>query len=330
MNRRFARAACFSSRLGLALAALLACEGNAVPEDENGQTGSIGSAECLDDAMCDAKASGMAVAFTEPLALPSPFVSATCIQVGLTVGSDSYEGLACECESEDGWNFLVGPPGVPCLVEGRTGECLWESSQLGACDPGDPSSCDPICEEAEEYLATRAESSYDAEVRLARCNHSTDCETVLRVGERCTADGNRFFDCSLSDEEILEQSRAAAFKGGEEGTPTCDEFVPRDPNEWQGIRVETCREQYCETSDQCGLALACIDGGCGACFADSDCARGEVCVLDHCLLDELATCRSYQDCDEGEVCIFGLSGGVPRGNEDSPTECIGSSGGTAR
>lgn len=83
-------------------------------------------------------------------------------------------------------------------------------------------------------------------------------------------------------------------------------FHPRPANEWQGARVPNTPSDMpsCETSELCGLALACRDGLCGACLTDPDCAEGERCILDHCLLAENVECSTRNDCAENEVCLF--------------------------
>src|SRR5262245_16544198 len=61
---------------------------------------------------------------------------------------------------------------------------------------------------------------------------------------------------------------------------------PRDPGEWQGMRVNLDSQAFCADKNGCGLAMACIDGRCGPCRTAGDCAEGEVCVLDHCVRAE--------------------------------------------
>ena len=109
------------------------------------------------------------------------------------------------------------------------------------------------------------------------------------------------------------------------------DYVPRDPGEWQGMRVDRSRQAFCQTKDGCGLAMACIAGQCGACTADADCAEGEACVLQHCLRAELVSCATRHDCAPGELCtLSGYSGGGTRNNERMRSECIPPVGGVAQ
>jgi hypothetical protein len=102
-------------------------------------------------------------------------------------------------------------------------------------------------------------------------------------------------------------------------------FHPRDPEEWQGMPVDLNMSPECDTSSRCGLALACISGHCGPCASDADCAIGEECVLDHCLLRKNVSCRHRRDCDGGDTCMLtGLSPGA-RGNSDMRVVCRGGS-----
>ena len=102
------------------------------------------------------------------------------------------------------------------------------------------------------------------------------------------------------------------------------EHAPRDPAEWQGMLVNTTFQALCDTSSRCGLAMACDAGRCGACARDSDCATGEVCSLQHCVLSSLAACRSRADCPTGELCLLTGYASDPRGNGDMRAYCSGS------
>jgi hypothetical protein len=108
-----------------------------------------------------------------------------------------------------------------------------------------------------------------------------------------------------------------------------DAYHPRAPGEWQGMLVSLTRQATCETSDRCGLAMACRQGRCGACVWDHDCTQGEVCVLDHCVLEYLAECRTRRDCSNGEYCVLsGYSVGV-RGNARMRAYCLSTDGPSA-
>jgi hypothetical protein len=106
------------------------------------------------------------------------------------------------------------------------------------------------------------------------------------------------------------------------------EYHPRPEGEWQGMRERIDQQAICDGEASCGLALACIDGLCGPCLADSDCAAGEACALDHCVLETNLGCRSYTDCEEGSLCLLsGYSSGY-RGNHDMRAYCLSPNGGT--
>jgi hypothetical protein len=100
-------------------------------------------------------------------------------------------------------------------------------------------------------------------------------------------------------------------------------FQPRDPEEWQGMLLDTDPPPPCEAADGCGLARACKGGKCVACELDSDCASGEGCVLDHCLRKEHITCRRRADCDRESLCILSGYTSKRRGNEDMRSFCAG-------
>jgi hypothetical protein len=130
-------------------------------------------------------------------------------------------------------------------------------------------------------------------------------------------------------------SLAAAVERGEGELVRADQYHPRPPDEWQGMLVDMSQRQYCEASSFCGFALACLDdNACGPCQRDDQCASGEVCVLDHCVLAKNAGCRSRQDCagdDPDALCVLsGLTGGEARGNGDMTSYCQSSRGGVAQ
>ena len=113
-----------------------------------------------------------------------------------------------------------------------------------------------------------------------------------------------------------------------EPAPIEDDCVARPEGEWQGIPV--CGPYPpCERADGCGLALACLDGTCGACTSDAQCAAGEGCALDHCMPAANVQCRTRSECGGDALCILsGITGGTARGNEDMRAYCLSPSGGS--
>ena len=113
--------------------------------------------------------------------------------------------------------------------------------------------------------------------------------------------------------------------------PPGTDYAPRPADEWQGMRVDRATQARCGGADSCGLAMACLDGGrCGPCQADSQCAAGEACVLDHCVLAPRAACRSRTDCGSDELCVLTGYSADPRGNAAMAARCLPSSGGSDR
>jgi hypothetical protein len=79
----------------------------------------------------------------------------------------------------------------------------------------------------------------------------------------------------------------------------------------------------CEASERCGLATACVTGRCGACRLDAECASGEACALEHCVLATRVACRGRADCSEGELCVLSGISADARGNSDMRAYCQG-------
>lgn len=105
-----------------------------------------------------------------------------------------------------------------------------------------------------------------------------------------------------------------------------DNFFFRDPAEWQGMRINMDRLASCGESGICGMALACVGGKCVPCTSDDECESGEVCSLDHCVLESQADCRSFKDCDAGLCLLTGYSSD-PRGNIGMKAYCSTDKGG---
>lgn len=105
-------------------------------------------------------------------------------------------------------------------------------------------------------------------------------------------------------------------------------FRPRAPHEWQGMLIRDREPAPCGAPDSCGLGLACKSGKCVACEADADCARGESCVLDHCLATRLVGCRHRSDCAADSWCILSGYSATLRGNDGMRSFCVSDNSGT--
>jgi hypothetical protein len=104
---------------------------------------------------------------------------------------------------------------------------------------------------------------------------------------------------------------------------------PRDPQEWQGMLINTDASPPCESSAGCGLGRACKQGKCEACAQDNDCAMGEACVLDHCVVGALAACQGRADCAAGQLCVLSGYSNQARGNEGMRAYCLDPDSGTS-
>jgi hypothetical protein len=170
------------------------------------------------------------------------------------------------------------------------------------------------------------------------------CRTTYVTESGCSPNiYGPYFDCTLDDaairDEYLEEVTLAPGEcdtDPETGTGVCageagePDYYPRPAEEWQGMLVDLSVMPPCESSAGCGLARACVEGTCGPCVADSECAAGEGCVLDHCVRTELIECRRAAECAADALCILsGYTGGTARGNEDMRAHCLSSSGGAA-
>ena len=103
--------------------------------------------------------------------------------------------------------------------------------------------------------------------------------------------------------------------------PTTPRATPRALTEWQGM-LQDDGGWPCERTASCGLARACVDALCVACREDAECLGSEVCVLGHCLLAELAGCRSRIDCEAEQLCVMSGYSADARANGDLRSACL--------
>jgi hypothetical protein len=325
-----------------------AVDGPAVgmPPDDNGGPIGIGPTPSCSAEQCAEEAEYWASLLSAPPVVGSGrrFNSGRCVTVGFVGGAT---GAACECSIADSdGTIFIGPEGAGCFAFGRAGACLWDDAEFDGCSMGANDPCDATCAELETRYAADAETDFDVALRYSECADSGYCHFVLHIEDACFVDHSyhqgRAFDCTLDDAAIIAaylQSQAT------EPVPSCDdpgagengtcaepaparECVERPAGEWQGNLV--CGPYPpCERPDGCGLALACIDGLCGACTRDEQCAPGEGCALDHCMPSASIGCRTRSDCSGDALCILsGITGGTARGNEDLRAYCLSPSGGS--
>lgn len=121
------------------------------------------------------------------------------------------------------------------------------------------------------------------------------------------------------------------------GTASADKHLsetitPRDSTEWQGMLIEpSTLQEECDGPTSCGMAMACKNRRCLPCKEDTDCAFGESCAIQHCVLTSKTDCRSRSDCSDPEdVCALSGYSSDPRGNSQMTATCLGKSGGAAR
>ena len=290
-------------------------------------------AECIEDVDCERGLDSWLADMEGPRVPRERTISeAYCMMLTvLDAGPDSASGPACTCRFESGGSLSVGPQGVGCLARSRTGNCIWDGSAFPGCDIGKESNCAEFCDRLLEVRREDDLRVFETEALGAICERLS-CKSLARVDDQCFFN-RRHEGPAPCDAELLSMSEPAVTDPASDiecalPTGTQREYYPRPENEWQGMRVRVERQSICDGDASCSLALACKGGLCGPCLADADCAEGEVCVLDHCVLKANARCRSYTDCDEGSLCLLsGYSVGY-RGNEDMRAYCLSPNGGT--
>lgn len=183
-----------------------ACSSGSGTPQGSGQTGSIGSEpnECKAASDCAERNANELAALNQPASGSTRFDGAACIQLGI-VGGPS--GPACECQvaGSDG-TLAIGPVGGDCYVTGRGGDCLWQGDDFKGCVVDEADACTQICADLQQRLADDATNTFDASLEYSSCE-GQECHSVVRIGERCYADGSyrepRDYDCALGGEAIL-------------------------------------------------------------------------------------------------------------------------------
>jgi hypothetical protein len=191
----------------IALGCGTAQEKTAAPApSDNGQTGSIGQSECSTDDDCATEAEHLLEPLRSPQENARGVTGGTCGPVAIEVEGEWHEGAACDCSVVGGGSLPLGPAGAPCVIQGRGGDCLWDTTDFPDCSQEAASFCDDACAELNDRLEADSARVFDVSVRRATCVEPK-CEIVLRVEDRCYARTiDRVYDCSLSDDEILEQA----------------------------------------------------------------------------------------------------------------------------
>jgi hypothetical protein len=163
---------------------------------------------------------------------------------------------------------------------------------------------------------------------LHRRQTSVPRATIAYVPDRVTGeDPGRWPAMAPTPAPAPETARAPSGLDRALGPP---KWHARPDGEWQGMLVNLNVQPPCDGPGLCGMARACKNGRCGPCEFDAECAPGESCVLDHCVLSANVRCRRRADCEPRSSCVLsGYSGGV-RGNQDMRAYCVAPESGADR
>jgi hypothetical protein len=175
------------------------------PVDLGGQTGSpIGQTDCTSDADCAAKAERLVSGLAPGSTIDWVLSRSVCLP---SDGSTRTQ-TTCHCydDRKNGGLLLGVRPG--CDEVDRFGRCLLPPSAFTGCDLAQPdTSCQAACQDlVDRWLAAYAAPA-EMRVRYAVCDAHV-CDLVLEVDGRCyTSFTGESYDCSLTDQAILEQER---------------------------------------------------------------------------------------------------------------------------
>lgn len=312
-------------------------------ETENGQTGSLGPAECSTDLDCAPVLENWAAGDAEYRLLDSacehtPYgsgrdVAPACIcNVSVTRTARDFSSGPGEVSRQTGEHVLVLENdhlmkaffGPQCNVAGdEPGECLYCDHEFPGCNvDASVNDCAAPCADAVERLQSAEQVTHDVELRVARCTAYGNCEVALRIDDACYNQGGVRSSCSLSDAEITSAA-------GEAPNPGAQCAAPALP---------------CTSAEDCPAGLACNGSVCGACpsfvqcvvvdengvclSSDFACGDGEVCIDTLCVPAEQAACGPSSECPttdperDPRVCLVSsVDARAGRGNEETRSYC---------
>ena len=164
-------------------------------------------APACDVERCEARGEELAKSLMTSKDIAPSVKGGECARVDI---DGAVTGMACTCITSNGWIY-IGPKGAGCFVRGRAGDCLWDDKEFEPCTMGDPK-CQTLCTDLNDRYAADAAKSFDVELRSSTCRNGS-CRHVLRVENACITDhsltSGRHFDCTLSDDEILDREDRA-------------------------------------------------------------------------------------------------------------------------
>lgn len=166
-----------------------------------------------------------------------------------------------------------------------------------------------------------------ANVSQTREERPAPAPPAVRAPVRSTSDPAPDVPVAVAPEPAEETRKPWHRERAVPGIRPAPNYFPRPENEWQGMLVELSSQAVCGEVDSCGLAMACIDHQCGPCVADSECASGEMCVLDHCVEARNVECKTTSECRDGELCVLSGYSSDIRSNRDMVAFCQPDEGG---
>jgi len=186
--------------------------GSGQPVDLGGQTGSpIGQRDCDTDADCAAKAAQRVSELAPAGPVDWTLSRSECLP------SDGLARMPTTCRCyDDGKNgaLLLGVR-PECDEVDRFGRCLLPPSAFMGCDLAEPdTSCQAACQELVDRMLAAGAAPADMRVRYAACRAYL-CDFVFEVDGACfTSLPGVSYDCSLTDQAILERERQRLVGGG--------------------------------------------------------------------------------------------------------------------
>ena len=241
----------------------------------------------------------------------------------------TISGPLCICSTSDDSEYYVGSAPDGCAVRGHTHECLMEHGEYGPCRESEPEQCEAVCDQLQERLEADTMATRAFTVRSARCvqggfEGSTfgQCDdAIVEVEGFCyptislSVDWRHWQSCELDDDHIRESPAPAL--------PDCDEIDESVPSTADCVQV--CEEAAdCDYAYGCGSLPSYIDsrGRCGVCGDVAQCASGEVCAHEFCVLEGRAECDLDEDCPGELRCTPQGVSNEGRGNEEAAVRCM--------
>jgi hypothetical protein len=184
---------------------------------------------------------------------------------------------------------------IECVGGCPTCTANWQCGQGQVCTDGTCQTCtsDSQCGPSAKCSATH--SSFQC-----TCSKDGDCATMETCNDGVCAHGN----ANVDDPDASCKAGKVYMDGKCGGCSTFEDCNPgaNGPRVLPGLACVDGVCTHCTANSQCGGGQACVDGTCGTCITSAQCGPGGSCMDGFCTCTSSAQCAAGQRCGAG-VCV---------------------------